>query len=164
MAEARWLTTDEQRSWRAFLRGTHKLFDHLESELRTAHGLSGDDYEVLVALSEGPPEGIRMSVLAENALMSRSRLTYTVDRMERDGLLERVACPEDGRGLRAALTRKGQKLLETAAVTHVEGVRRWLLDVLTEREFNTVGTAFARVLEQLPAAGVAAGATADRTR
>ena len=159
MAEARWLTTDEQRSWRAFLRGTHKLFDHLESELRAAHGLSGDDYEVLVALSEGPPEGIRMSVLAENALMSRSRLTYTVDRMERDGLLERVACPEDGRGLRAALTRKGQRLLETAAVTHVEGVRRWLLDVLSEREFNTVGVAFARVLEQLPAAGV----PADRT-
>lgn len=164
MAEARWLTTDEQRSWRAFLRGTQKLFEHLESELRAAHGLSGDDYEVLVALSEGPAEGIRMSILAENALMSRSRLTYTVDRMERDGLLERVSCPEDGRGLRAALTRKGQKLLETAAVTHVEGVRRWLLDVLSQREFKTVGTAFARVLEQLPAAGVAAGATADRTR
>jgi DNA-binding MarR family transcriptional regulator len=91
--------------------------------------------------------------------MSRSRLTYTVDRMERDGLLERVACPEDGRGLRAALTRKGQKLLEAAAVTHVEGVRRWLLDVLSEREFKTVGTAFARVLEQLPAGK----APADRT-
>ena len=151
MAEVRWLTTEEQRSWRAFLRGTHKLFDQLETELRTAYGLSRDDYEVLVSLSEGPPEGIRMSVLAENALMSRSRLTYTVDRMERNGLLERVACPEDGRGLRAALTRKGQKLLEAAAVTHVQGVRRWLVDVLSDREFKTVGTGFARVLEQLPA-------------
>jgi DNA-binding MarR family transcriptional regulator len=159
VAETRWLNTDEQRSWRAFLRGTSKLFDQLEDELRAAHGLSGDDYEVLVALSEGPPAGIRMSVLAENALMSRSRLTYTVDRMERDGLLERVACPEDGRGLRAALTRKGQKLLETAAVTHVDGVRRWLLDVVNEREFKTVGAAFARVLEQLPTGA----APADRT-
>ena len=159
MSQVRWLTADEQRSWRAFLRGTSKLFDQLEDELRAAHGLSGDDYEVLVALSEGPPEGIRMSVLAENALMSRSRLTYTVDRMERDGLLERVACPEDGRGLRAALTRKGQRLLEAAAVTHVEGVRRLLVDVLSEREFKTVGTAFARVLEQLPVAK----APADRT-
>ena len=135
------------------------MFARLENDLRAAHGLSGDDYEVLVALSEGPPEGVRMSVLAENALMSRSRLTYTVDRMERDGLLERVACPEDGRGLRAALTRKGQKLLEAAAVTHVEDVRHWLVDVLSEREFKTVGAAFARVLEQLEAAR----APADRT-
>jgi DNA-binding MarR family transcriptional regulator len=70
-----------------------------------------------------------------------------------------VACPEDGRGLRAALTRKGQKLLEAAAVTHVEGVHHWLVDVLNEREFKTVGAAFARVLEQLEAAR----APADRT-
>ncbi len=156
MAEARWLTKEEQQSWRAFIRGTTRLFDQLTSELRIAHGLSGDDYEVMVTLSEGPPEGVRMSVLADTVLMSRSRLTYTVDRMERAGLLERVACPEDGRGLRAALTPKGQKLLEAAAVTHVAGVRRWLVDVLNEQEFRTVGVALGRVLDQLPGNAAAA--------
>ena len=145
MVETRWLSASEQRQWRALIRGSAYLFDQLERELRTEHGITLDEYEVLVQLSEGPAEGLRMSVLADHALMPKSRLTYTVDRMERAGLIERLPCREDRRGLRAVLTAAGWTLIKTAAPTHVEGVRRWLLDVLDPREFEAIGSGFERV-------------------
>ena len=145
MTETRWLTEAEQGRWRALVRGSSRLFEQLDRELRAEHGLSLDEYGILVQLSEGPPEGVRMSVLATHTLMSKSRLTYTVDRMERAGLLERSACPEDGRGLRAGLTEKGWVLIRNAAHTHVQGVRRWLVDVVTADEFVAIGSALERV-------------------
>ena len=131
------------------LRGSARLLDQLDHELRVAHGISMDDYEVLVRLSEGPTEGLRMSVLADEVLMSKSRLTYTVDRMERAGYLERSACPEDRRGLRTALTDRGWALIGAAAHTHVQGVRRWLVDVVTPEEFAAIGSGFLRVRDGL---------------
>jgi DNA-binding MarR family transcriptional regulator len=149
MTETRWLTASEQDQWRGLVRGSSRLFEQLDRELRAEHAITLDEYGILVQLSEGAAEGLRMSVLATHTLMSKSRLTYTVDRMERAGLIERLSCPEDGRGLRAALTEQGWDLIRTAAHTHVQGVRRWLVDVLTPEEFAAIGTGLDRVREHI---------------
>jgi DNA-binding MarR family transcriptional regulator len=151
MGPKRWLTDDEQVSWRAFLRGTALLLERLEAELLEAHGLTGSDYEILVALSEAPRGGVRMAELAERALVSKSRLTYRVDRLVAEGLVERRPCPSDRRGSLAALTPAGRRKLERAAVTHVDCVLAHLVDPTSARDFATVGRVFGAIADDLDA-------------
>lgn len=129
-AGVRWLTDEEQGLWRSLLCAEARLTDRLDHELRAAHGLSMAEYVVLVHLSEGPEDGIRMSELADRLLISRSGLTRRVDSMVKAGTVARRSCPMDGRGLMAQMTDYGRRRLEEAAPTHVAGVRRYLIDTL----------------------------------
>jgi DNA-binding MarR family transcriptional regulator len=72
-------------------------------------------------------------------LLSRSGLTRLVDRLERDGLLERKRCESDARGLFAEITPKGRRLFDVARQTHLDGVRRMFLDRFTRQELRTLG-------------------------
>ncbi len=127
----KWLDDEEQRTWRIWLRHSLLLFDRLDAELRHGHGVGLADYEILVQLSEAPEHRLRMSELASQALVSRSRLTHRVDRLVADGLVERRPCPTDRRGLFAVLSPRGEELLSQAAPTHVNGVRRYAIDPLS---------------------------------
>ena len=144
-----WLTIDQQKSWRAYLAATTLLSEKLSRELQAAHGLTMADYEILVRLSEAPERRLRMSQLASHTLASRSRLSHQVDRLEKAGLVERQACEDDRRGANAVLTEAGWNLLVTAAPTHVEGVRRHLVDLLTDDQFTALGEALALVAAHL---------------
>ena len=144
-----WLDQDQQRSWRAYLVGTTLLMDRLDRELREQHGLSLPEYEILVRLSEADQHRIRMAQLADSLSHSRSRITHTVGRMERAGLVVRDACVSDGRGVEAVLTAKGTRALEAAAPTHVAGVRRLLVDLVRDQDFEAVGRVFDAVTDAL---------------
>ncbi len=148
-ATTRWLSEDEQRSWRAWVSMHLLLDDRLQRELQGAHGLSLPDYEILVRLSEAPDRRLRMSELADLALSSRSRLSHQVTRLEQAGLVCRVECTSDRRGFFAVLTDHGWSALVDAAPTHVTGVREHLLDQLTPEEFAALGRACAKVVEHL---------------
>src|SRR5512144_293968 len=87
-----WLDPDQQHAWRAYLVGTTLLMDRLDRELRERHDLSLPEYEILVRLSEAPGRRLRMAVLAASVSHSRSRVTHTVSRMQRAGLVVRDAC------------------------------------------------------------------------
>lgn len=126
-----WLSDEEQAVWRRLLAVESRLQDRLDQELRAGHRVTLAEYGVLVHLSEAGPEGLRMSDLAERLLLSRSGLTRRIDSMVRRGLVARRSCPADGRGSMALLTRDGARTLDAAAPTHVAGVRRYLIDVLS---------------------------------
>lgn len=145
----RWLDAEQQRSWRAYLVGTTLLTDRLDRDLREHHDLSMPEYEILVRLSEAPGRRMRMAELAGSISHSRSRVTHTVSRLEKDGLVERSACLSDGRGVEAVLTAEGFARLEEASHTHVEGVRRFLLDLASEEDFAAVGRVFNAVTDNL---------------
>ena len=149
MAPTRWLNDDEQDAWRAFLRGASLLLERLDAELLEAHGLTLADYEILVRLSEAPRGGVRMSDLAGQALVSKSRLTYRVDRLVSEGLVERRPCPSDRRGSLAVLTPSGRRRLERAAPTHVDGVVAYLFEQCSARDVAAVGRVFAGVADAL---------------
>jgi DNA-binding MarR family transcriptional regulator len=131
VTDTRWLDADEQQAWRTWLQHSLLMFDRLDAELRRSHGIGLADYEILVQLSEAPDHSLRMNELAEQALVSRSRLTHRVDRLVEAGLVERQPCPTDRRGLFAVLSPAGLALLEAAAPTHVGGVRRYAIDPLS---------------------------------
>lgn len=144
----RWLDQEEQQAWRRFLFGVNMLLDGLSAALEDdpSIDLSIDEYEILVRLSERPDGRIRMSELADQVVHSRSRLTHTVARLEKRGIVERVRCSDDGRGREAVLTGPGRHLLEEAAPVHVESVRRLLLDVVGTEDLLALGRILGKTL------------------
>src|ERR1035438_8432861 len=93
-----------QRAWHSLLQAHACLAKRLDAELERAHRLPMTSYEVLHHLEEASGGRMRMCELAEQAQLSRSGLTRLVDRLEREGLLERCSCDHDARGSYACLT------------------------------------------------------------
>jgi DNA-binding MarR family transcriptional regulator len=146
--ETRWLDDRQQRSWRALVMGTTLLFDRLDEDLRRDFDISLVEYEILVRLSERDGH-LRMAALADALAHSRSRVTHTVTRMEKAGLVKRSRSDEDGRGIIASLTDKGHDLLVRAAHTHVQGVRDYLVDLVEDEDFAALGRVMDAVADHL---------------
>ena len=140
-----WLDPDQQAWWRDYLLGVARLTEALSRELDEDADLSLSEYEILVRLSEAEAHTARMSDLAASLVHSRSRLTHTVSRLERRGLVERRACSNDGRGVNAAMTPAGYELLVAAAPGHVRAVRENLVDVLSRDQLRALGEAMSLV-------------------
>src|SRR5215467_1217754 len=87
--QTRWLTATEQEAWRAYIRLAKMLMRQLDRDLHQ-FGLSTNDYEILVELSEAPGNRLRMTELADLTAQSRSRLSHQITRMEAKGLVGRV--------------------------------------------------------------------------
>jgi DNA-binding MarR family transcriptional regulator len=115
------------------------LVDRLDEDLQQSFDLSMTEYEILVRLSERPGRQLRMAQLADALAHSRSRVTHTVARMEKAGLVLRTTSPEDGRGIICRLTDAGFALLEKAAHVHVNGVRDYLVDLASPDDFAALG-------------------------
>ena len=146
--EELWLSGVEQEAWRTFLYATTLLNDRFSEALQSDPeiDLTLGEYEILVRLSEAENKFLRMSELADKVVHSRSRLTHTISRMERRGLVERVRCTNDGRGRQAQLTEAGEQMPECAAPTHVRSVRTLLLDVIGHDDLLELGRILGKTL------------------
>jgi DNA-binding MarR family transcriptional regulator len=136
----------ELAAWRGLLRMHSALVKALDAELLAVHGLPLMSYEVLINLQAAPGRRRRMSELADSVLLSRSGMTRLVDRLEREGLLERATCSSDGRGSFAVLTEAGEELLTRARPTHLDGVRDRFLRHFEDHELTALATFWERVL------------------
>jgi DNA-binding MarR family transcriptional regulator len=145
----KWLDHEEQQAWRMFINVHSRLLARLDAELQACHRMTLPDYEVLVHLSEAPGRHLRMAELADRLTLSPSGLTRRLDGLVRDGLVERRACPSDRRGSLAVLTPVGLAALEEAVPTHVEGVRRYLVDRLQRDELLDLAATFESIGEAL---------------
>jgi DNA-binding MarR family transcriptional regulator len=146
VSETRWLTPPQQRDWRAFVDGSVRLLDVLDQSLKSGHGLSMAEYEILVRLSEAPDRKLRMAQLAAEASQSRSRLSHTCTRLEQKGLVRRETCPSDKRGVLAHLTDEGFRALERAAHDHVNTVRDFFIEVVEPADLEAIGRAFSAII------------------
>ncbi len=135
----------ELAAWRGFLRAHSSLVRSLDAQLREAHAISLQEYEVLLVLSGAPERRMRMSELASAVLLSQSGLTRLVDRLARAGSVARVRCAEDRRGLNAELTSAGLAQLRQARPTHLEGVRAGFLAHFDDAELETLATLWERL-------------------
>ena len=147
--KVRWLTSEQQQAWRAYIMGTELLVHQLDRELREEHDVSFSEYEILVRLSEAKAGRMRMATLADAMSHSRSRVTHTVARMERADLVRREASHSDGRGVEAVMTDAGRRRLVEAAPTHVRGVRAHLVDLADPADFAALGRIFDEVSDRL---------------
>jgi DNA-binding MarR family transcriptional regulator len=140
------------RAWRAFIATSALLERRLDQQLRDDVGLSHLQYGILVQLAAAEGNAMRMTELADSMLNSKSGLTYQISQLEKAGLVQRAPCTIDVRGVYAALTDKGRKLMERAAPGHVALVRELLIDVLTRDQLTAIseglGEASRRMLAQ----------------
>jgi DNA-binding MarR family transcriptional regulator len=132
------LTAEELAVWRMLQRAQVRITRHLEAGLLVAHDLPLASYDVLMQLAESPERRLRMNDLAGRVLLSRSGLTRLIDRLQRDGLVAREACPSDARGLFAVLTDAGAARLADATPTYLRGIRKEFLDLLGAEEIGQI--------------------------
>jgi DNA-binding MarR family transcriptional regulator len=144
MPEQQWLDAQEQNVWREYLRASRLLEAALDHDLQV-HGLQLSEYEILSMLSEQHGRRLRMSVLAELVVQSRSRLTHTAGRLENRGWVRREACVGDRRGVELVLTDTGLAEITRMAPTHVGSVRANLLDHLSREDLLALGRAMAAI-------------------
>lgn len=122
------LGRDELATWRAFLRAHAVLTRRLERELAHAGRLTLSELDVLVTLFEAPEGSLRLSDLAERVMLTKSGMTRLLDRIESDGLIERLPCEADRRGQFARLTVAGRRALRRSTGTHLRFVKRAFAD------------------------------------
>ncbi len=142
--EPKWLSPKELKAWRSYIVASRRLWDAMEVDL-APHELSLSDYEILVHLSEAPERAIRMSELAESAMISKSRLSHRMKVMENAGWVRREACAMDRRGQFAIMTEKGWKAIVKAAPDHVTSIRSRFIDHLTVKDQEDLARIFERV-------------------
>jgi DNA-binding MarR family transcriptional regulator len=132
--DVRWLSAEEQRTWRAFLEAQRVLLEALHGQLQRDAGIPHTYYEILVRLSEADGRRLRMTELAEQTVQSKSALSHACARLEERGWIRRVECPSDRRGLLAELTDDGFAALAAMAPGHVTTVRESLFDALSPKQ------------------------------
>jgi DNA-binding MarR family transcriptional regulator len=144
-----WLDDRQQRLWRSWVAVSSQLPAALHRQLQADSGLSLQDFEVLVRLTETAGGRVRVSDLARCAGWERSRLSHHVTRMERRGLVRREECCDDGRGAFVVLTLAGRDAIERAAPGHARTVRALVFDALPEEELAALTAFNERVLDRL---------------
>ncbi len=137
--ETRWLSDEEQSIWRAYHHAWTLLEDHLDRQLQRDAGMPHIYYGLLVLLSDAPRRRMRMTDLAQNAKITRSRLSHAVSRLEKKGWVRRENSPDDKRGQLAVLTDEGFEVLKETAPGHVETVRAAIFDRLTPEQARSLG-------------------------
>ncbi len=138
------LTADETAAYMALLEGSSLLFQAVDQHLQREAGITHAQFEILSRLAL-QPDGLRMTDLAAQVLLSRSGLTYQAAQMERLGLIERIRSDADERCILARVTPDGAALFERLLPAHVTLVRESLFSRLKPGEAETVAAALARV-------------------
>ncbi|MEM7275716.1 MAG: MarR family transcriptional regulator [Actinomycetota bacterium] len=134
-----------REAWRIFMSANVQLTDRLDHELQQRSHLNLTDYEILSVLATAPQFRLRMSDLARQVLVSRSRLTYRIDRLTEVGFVTREECEDDRRGLWAIISPVGLDALDTARDGHERDIETWFFDLMTDEELSVVAGVMARI-------------------
>ncbi|MEE2060367.1 MarR family winged helix-turn-helix transcriptional regulator [Rhodococcus artemisiae] len=151
--EARWLNAEESETWLSVWSMMVWLPVRLDAQLREDAGLSHPEYHALSQISMAPERTIRLSELAAASNMTLSHLSRVITRLEKAGWVQRAPDPVDGRYTLGILTDAGWEKIRSAAPGHVEAVRRYVFDALTEDQRRALGDAAARIVEVLDPPG-----------
>lgn len=151
--EPRWLSAEEEATWRALSGVMVKVPWALECQLQRDAGLSFFEYYALARLSEDPRHTLRMSTLAELTNASLSRLSHLVKRLEARGYVRRETDSTDGRFTIAMLTDTGYQKLVSSAPGHVQTVRSLVIDGFSATELHQLRAAAERLLSRLEPGG-----------
>lgn len=148
-SEPNWLTPEESETWLAVWSMYVWLPARLDAQLKRNSGLSHFDYFALAQISQAEDQTIRMRELAGAADMTLSHLSRVVTRLERNGWVERIPDPDDGRSTLAHLTPQGWEKVKESAPGHVGEVRRLVFDNLSEDEAKALGAAAKKIVTAL---------------
>jgi len=142
-------TSTDLAGWIAFLRSHAAITRELSAQLQREHGLTLNDYEVLLHLSRAEGGALRRIDLARSVLLTASGITRLLEGLECAGYVTKETCESDARVSYAKLTDEGRAKLRDAAETHLRGVDELFLSRYSGSEL----TALAELLGRLPVTG-----------
>lgn len=149
IADPHWLTATERRAWLRLLAVVELLPGALDSQLRREASFTHFEYQTLAMLSESPERTLQMSALADRTNATLPRLSHVITRLADRGLVERRACPEDGRATNVVLTDAGWDAVVAAAPGHVATARAVVVDALTPEQIVQVAEISEAILTRL---------------
>lgn len=150
MTKSTWLTAKQREAWRSLNVMFMQLNAELERRLLQHSDLSYSDYLVLVVLTEQPEDRMRLFELGDSLGWEKSRLSHHLTRMEARGLVKKVKCDSDRRGLFVEVTKKGLAKITEVAPRHVQDVRELFISRVSADELAVIATATDRVLAGFP--------------
>lgn len=130
VAETRWLDDVEMRAWLGYVFTRDLIAAAVGRDSLRVSNLTYVEYTVLARLADATDHRRSFAELAAVLEWSQSRLSHQITRMEKRGLVARESIPDDARRTAAVLTEKGAQVLDSAAPSHVDSVRRHMIDVL----------------------------------
>jgi DNA-binding MarR family transcriptional regulator len=133
------------KAWRSMLRAHATLMRRLDTDLQQETGLALADFDVLAQLAEAHG-ALRMTELADRALISRSGMSRRVARLVDEGLLRRDRAGTDGRGVVVALTQAGIARLAETAPVHARGIWKLFVAQLDDQELALLERALNKVI------------------
>jgi len=145
MSSSHVLSANAVSAWVAFLRGHAALTRSLNAELVADHGLTINDYEVLLRLSRAPERRLKRIELAQSVVLTPSGITRLLDGLEAAGWVEKAACESDARVTYAVLTGSGEVKLREAADSHLADIDRLFAQHFDEGELETLTELLGRV-------------------
>ncbi len=131
-------------AWRALLRAHARLLRRLETDLEKETGLALADFDVLAQLAVAGGQ-LRMTELADRALISRSGMTLRVARLLGVGLVRRANADADARGVVVALTKAGVARLTETAPVHARAIADLFVARLDDQELAVLERALEKV-------------------
>lgn len=136
-------------AWRLFLSTHAFLANKIDEELKDAGLIPYDWHDVLMALHEAPGNRLRMSDLAEATLLSNSGVSRRVERLEKEGYLQREQSPTDGRSTYAILTAKGMRALNDAWPVYRAGIEKYFTSSLSRTQAEVLSKVFNDMLTRV---------------
>jgi len=149
---SRWLDDEQQQTWRTWLDVNAQLFARISRELQATSGLSLQDYDVLVALTDVPDGSVRMRDLGAKLQWEKSRLSKHLTRMAARGLVARRECHDDRRGAFVEVTDEGLAAIRGAAPDHAALVKNVFFDGLDREQLQDLRAVLTTVLDRLGSA------------
>jgi DNA-binding MarR family transcriptional regulator len=132
-------------TWVRFLRAHAALTRQLSARLEAGHGLTLNDYDVLVQLYFAEGHRLRRVDLARSVLLTASGITRLLDGLERAGWVEKARCDSDARVTYAVLTPKGLEKFEEARDLHMADIEELFGSRFSEDERQTLGELLGRL-------------------
>jgi len=139
------LDDTEQRSWQHFLDTAMRLYILLNRKLMDLHKLTLFDVLLLEMLADSDSGSARMGDLAHALMLTPSRVSQQIRRLESHGLVQRSTSNRDRRGVIATITHDGLARFRPALVTYAQVVRTHYLDQLTRPQMAALGDSSRRI-------------------
>ncbi|GAB2529516.1 MarR family winged helix-turn-helix transcriptional regulator [Nocardia heshunensis] len=146
VAETRWLDDVEMRAWLGYVFTRDLIAAAVGRDSLRVSNLTYVEYTVLARLADATDHRRSFAELAAVLEWSQSRLSHQITRMEKRGLVARESIPDDARRTAAVLTEKGAQVLDSAAPSHVESVRRHMVDVLDRGQLTALADIYDTLL------------------
>ena len=140
------LSEEATQAWIQLHYAHRRLLESVEKSLKDAVLPPLGWYDVLLELHWEKPAGLRQYEIGEKILLSKHNLSRLIDRLEKNKLVTRHACKEDGRGTKIKITNEGVKIMKKIWPVYSRSIQENFGTTLTSSEFVELQQMLEKVL------------------